>query len=145
MKPVSTMLSPDVTSISLLLGTNLRLSCVQGTHALYYKIINLELMFSACPACLVSASAGVTLGNVLGSDESGGDRCPEFPQTGLPTWGWMDLRRGRGGGRPLWRGLMELGDQSSHRPNRSPQKISKPALTRAGTLQQMIWPGLRLA
>lgn len=43
----------------------------------------------------------------------------------LPTWGWMDLRRGRGG-RPLWRGFMELGDQSSHRPNWSPQ-ISNPA------------------
>lgn len=58
-----------------------------------------------------------------------------------PGDGWIFA--GGWGGRPLWRGLMELGDQSSHRPNWSPQ-ISNPAAT-AGTLQQMVCPGLRLA
>lgn len=37
-----------------------------------------------------------------------------------PGDGWI-FAGGRGGGRPLWRGLMELGDQSSHRPDWSPQ------------------------
>lgn len=43
-----------------------------------------------------------------------------------PGDGWI-FAGGGGGGRPIWRGLMELGDQSSHRPNWSPQISKSPA------------------
>lgn len=67
MKPVSTMLSPDVTCICLLLGKKgIRLCWVQGSHARTVIInLELELTFSACWACLPQKQCGVHTGECL--------------------------------------------------------------------------------
>lgn len=111
-----------------------------GTYALGTAIINLELTFSAWPACLSQAVRGSHWGMSWGLTNPGVIDVQISHKRDLPTWGLWDFRRGRPGGGGFaryGRGFVELGDQSSHRPK---TRLESPGQHS----QQMVWPQLRL-